>query len=218
YWQQYFDGDPNVLGTLLEVAWDPLGSRPPGEPEPDSVQHRVVGVMAESASDIHFPGIAVWIPVEPAVALQLIRSMFGSRAPAELLSGLSARSYVRRDAGVSVQALLNELNTRYSGENSPIDRLRSGYSMDAIDGIVSSFAEYRDTRRQLELFLLSSLLLAFVAALNVSLFLLARAPGRRREFGIRLAVGAPMRRLVRQVATESCLFIVVAAILGLVMS
>ena len=45
--------------------------------------------------------------------------------------------------------------------------------------------------------------LALVAAANVSLFLLARAPGRRRELGIRLAVGAPLKRVARQLATES---------------
>jgi hypothetical protein len=58
-------------------------------------------------------------------------------------------------------------------------------------------------------------LLALVAAANVSLFLLARAPGRRRELGIRLAVGAPLRRLARQLASEAGLLVVLATLIGL---
>jgi putative ABC transport system permease protein len=48
--------------------------------------------------------------------------------------------------------------------------------------------------------------------------LLARAPGRRRELGIRMAVGAPMRRLARQLATEAVSFVIVSALLGLISS
>src|SRR5690606_11523731 len=73
----------------------------------------------------------------------------------------------------------------------------------------------RAVERQLQLFLAGSLLLAFVAAANVSLFLLARAPGRRRELAIRMATGAPMKRLVRQLMTESSLLVIVAGALGL---
>src|SRR5690606_3767867 len=55
-----------------------------------------------------------------------------------------------------------------------------------------------------------------VAAANLSLFLLARAPGRRRELGIRLAVGAPKRRLTRQLGTEAGLLVVASGALGIV--
>src|SRR5690606_32034835 len=76
----------------------------------------------------------------------------------------------------------------------------------------------RNTQRQLQLFLGASVLLALVAAANVSLFLLARAPGRRRELGIRMAVGAPMTRLARQLASEAAVLVVAGGALGLIAS
>jgi ABC-type antimicrobial peptide transport system permease subunit len=68
------------------------------------------------------------------------------------------------------------------------------------------------------LFLAGSMLLTLTAACNVSLFLLSRAPGRRRELAIRMAVGALPARIARQLMTESGLLVVTAALLGLVAS
>lgn len=218
YWRRHFDADPGVLGTTLEIAPDPALLRaqiPPGRPLPDFAKRfRIVGVMAESMSK-HFPDVTVWVPVEAALSLITGPSFAaGMRtSDAEILQGLSDRSYVVPKPGVSVRAVSNELNARYADLELP-----ANYAIEAIGDVVASFAVYRDTRRQLELFLAASVLLALVAAVNVGLFLLARAPGRRRELGIRLAVGAPMRRLVRQLATESVLLIVVASVIGLALS
>jgi ABC-type antimicrobial peptide transport system permease subunit len=57
-----------------------------------------------------------------------------------------------------------------------------------------------------------------VAAANVSLFLLTRAPGRQRELGIRMSVGATLGRVARQVASEAAALVILAAMLGLVFS
>jgi hypothetical protein len=51
------------------------------------------------------------------------------------------------------------------------------FRLDAIGGIVRSIPAKRESARQLNVFLGGSILLALVAACNVSLFLLARAPG-----------------------------------------
>ena len=222
YWQTRFGGDPGVLGTSIEIARDPtrryqgptiLSST---EPEQESARFRIVGVMSKS-----LPGLpasqggilepAVWVPLVPAWAL--------FRGVPESLYQTTSRvaTYVRRAPGVTSEAVANELRARYD-EPDAIPGRSQGSQLDAIDGVVSSIVVQRDAKRQLGMFLVGSLLLALVAAANVSLFLLARAPGRRRELGIRMAVGAPMRRLMRLLSTEAGLLVVASAALGLIVS
>ena len=61
-------------------------------------------------------------------------------------------------------------------------------------------------------------LLLLIASLNVANLVLARAAARRREFGVRLAIGASQSALIRQLLTESAAVVGAAAMLGVLVA
>ncbi len=209
YWREKLGGDPDVLDTTLEVTLRGgtiFGPNGPEQPDPETADYRIIGVVAAEMGGLQNDQVAYWLPLE-----RVAPTLYGDATTARTRV---FQTFARTAAGVSPTALADQLNARYLGEAQQL-RLQPGFRLDAISGIVRNMNQQRDMQRPLNLFMVGSLLLALVAAANVSLFLLARAPGRRRELGIRLAVGAPLRRLARQLASEAGLLVILAALIGL---
>lgn len=227
-WQKRYAGRPDVLGKTIEIEGQspvmiPVNvsgmPRQESDAEKPPRDFRIVGVMGREFTgtlpsqekQLH---TMFWMPVERGLQLSLPPELLNQSAIR--MQATVMRGIARLKRGSSTKAAIRELEGRYGQEE--FLRTRPGAKYEVMDRIVQNVFVQADTKRQLQLFLGGSVLLALVAAANISLFLLARAPGRRRELGIRMAVGAPMKRLMRQLASEAAVLVLAAAALGVTLS
>ena len=208
FWLREFMGDPSILGTEIDIAGRFEGFRSlesaANEEELVSERFRIVGVMGPALPGILGPA-DFWMPYERAIPL------YYSNAGSRLDMPMMCLARVRGDLGdLSVSHYLDSFSR---GVDLPV-----GSRLDAIEGVVRDIGVHRDFVRHLQILLIGSVLLALCASCNLALFILARAPARTRELGIRMAVGATLRHIVLQLARESVAIVSIAAALALALS
>lgn len=208
FWQDLLEGRSDVIGETLRILPPPILGGASGAQGGSDHDYRIIGVFAPSMTGSFGTNTSLWVPFEqmtaisPGAAQMLRRSL--------MLSGL-LRSENRANAAV----IQSELNHRIAEREQLVASLRTFH---VVPGVIRNFSVHGEAEKQVLVLLGGSAFLVLVAATNVSLFLLCRAPRRRRELAVRNAVGATRKRLVRQLATEVALFAVVATILGVVIS
>jgi putative ABC transport system permease protein len=198
-WRHRFGGDPTIVGRTIRQA---------GQSVRD---YTVVGVMPRgfnfpfsvpSAVTLPTHQMPYWIPV-------------GADPLRESRDGMRCLVVGRLKPGVSVaqaQADLDSVAERIERE-SP--KTNTGVRVRVVP-----FAHYVMGRaRPAMLIMLGAVgLLVLLACANIANLLLARAVGRRRETGIRLALGAARGRLLRQWLTESLLLAIAGGAAGLLLA
>jgi predicted permease len=184
-WQSQFGGHPDAIGRTVQVNGTPL---------------TVVGVAGPDFRGVLLPvRTELWVPVANYPRLVPSESdfflgwdnldwlvPFGRLAP-----GIS----VVRAGGV-VDAAAHTIAADF-----PVERVVTGGRLHRMTGLPVSLRA--PVAWFFALLLATAALLLFVASVNVSGMLLARAPGRRREMAVRVAVGAGRGRLMRMLMTES---------------
>ena len=181
-WRQRFNGDPRVLGRDLLM---------------DGREFTIVGVYPsvraarlpnELATGLH---TQIWLPLR-----------LDEKSAERDLHFLSVIGQARAGVGIPlVISGMRGIGRALIDENIT----RNGI---AVEGLNENLT--RDAQRPLTLLLAAVALLLLISCANVANLLLARAAARRREFAIRLSLGAARSRLVTQLLVES----VVRAIVG----
>lgn len=199
FWQRRFGGARDVVGRTLRVDDLPLeiaGVAPP----------RFVGTEGGE-------GTTLWLPLAAYPALQAGSGAASTgddrgflRAVARLRPGVTAKSATPVVAGIAARAVPAGRQGAAGADVAPL--LASNSRVSSGDDLVVSAAASGAL----------ALLVLLVTCTTVSALLVGLAVARRREIAVRLALGAPRRRLVRQLLTESVLLAVVAAALGLVLT
>ena len=205
FWQEEFALDPRVLGKTLRIEGMPF---------------TVVGVTEE-----RFHGLLLGFPPKISFPLSQLPDLEKPGAPpfywaqvlARMKQGVTARQ---------VNAKLAAEWRRLLDRSFPHSRFEGAQRQELLSQpvIVTSGANGLDYalrdrfRRPLAGLLAISALVLLVACTNVASLLLARGLERRREIGVRLALGAGRGRIARQLIAESALLMVAGSICALALS
>lgn len=197
-WQEHFGGDKNILGKTIEINQLPyaiVGVAPRG----------FVGCKSGLRTDIWLPLGEVrrvwgWDPVDH-------RDRSWLQVVGVLQPGVNQRT-AQNELSVIMQGIVARYPTDHQGNNT--------VSLDPLWRSPFGANVYLAGTLPILLALASALLL--LACANVANLLLVRTVSRRREFAIRLSMGAGRWRLVRQLIAENVLVSLAGGTLALLMT
>ncbi len=186
-WQRYFAGDPGIIGRTVRV---------------NEMTFDVLGVMPAGFRGLGIDPPDFWMPL--ALAGDLGRGADGA-LPVDIVGRL--RPGMSQGEAL---ARLGAWDMRRSAETTGV-RPAAGLVIEPRQGKVPLSVDTMLTF--LPLFFAFGLIL-LIGCANVANLLFARGVARQREIGIRFAIGASRRRVVRQLLTESMVLALAAAAFG----
>jgi predicted permease len=196
FWRRNFGSDPNIIGRKMRLDNDMytiVGVMPPGFRHPGPTLNTDVEVWIATG----FKGLP--FPVPPVRSMRMVPG-----AIARLNPGLTvAQAQAKLDAYVS--RLSREYPSDYPAAAAWALRL-----VPVKDDLIGPL------RTQSFILFGAVGFVLLIACVNIANLFLARSSGRRREFAIRLAMGASRARLARQLLTETTFLSLISGVIAMV--
>lgn len=212
FWQRRFGLDPAIVGKTLRL---------------ENAVVTIVGVAPREFTGFQVGSCPdLWLPLQATVLVE-------GKGRAELMTSTSsqwlrlmgrlkpgvAMEQARAELDVAFQRLISEMGAR-AARFLPEKQLQE-FMKQRVE-LVTGGAGYSDVgwglQRPLLILMAMVGLVLLVACANLAGLLLMRGVARRREFGVRAALGAGRWALIRQLATESLLLAFLGGALGLLVA
>ena len=195
-WTSAFGTDSSVIGLRINL---------------NGSAFTVVGVAREGFGGLTSSPFDFWVPLTSSAPITSPESRFRRQNIEGLSVIVRLAPSVSRDRGIAqvlarMQAATADLPTLERATS--VTLIPKGTSIPINPETIAIFAPV----------VTAFALVLLIACANVANIMLARGMARQREIGIRLALGAGRRRLIRQLVTEAMVLSVPAGVLGFVVS
>ena len=199
-WQQRFGSDPNIAGKTVR-----LNNRP----------YEVIGVAPDYFTGTKFAlALDFWTPISMAEDIRRSPDLLVDRGSHWMnVVGRLKPGVTLEQASAEMSAIAVRLNEAYPNDRASSTRATV---MNEVEGRFEDMGGVFRSGGAIAMAISGLILL--IACANVANLMLARAAARRKEIGIRLALGANRVRLIRQLLTESLLLAVMGGGLGLLLA
>ena len=197
-WQKRFAGDPSIIGQKILLNTHPftiVGVAPAG----------FVGTEVAYAPEF-------WVPLMMAKQIEPGSTWLDARMDDNLFAiGRLKPGITVEQAKAELDAVTAQMAKEHPKENAGrrVLLMPPGLFIPDIRNSIFAFSG---------LLAVVGALVLLLACVNLANLLLARATERRKEIGIRLAIGASRSRLVRQLLTESVLLSFLGGTVGLLLA
>jgi predicted permease len=203
FWQQRFGSDSNIIGKTIIL---------------NGSSFTIVGVAPPK-----FEGVDISWGAQPELWVPLSMQTAVTSTHADLLNKPNA-SWLLVIGRLKPDMQPSQAESEIKVLAQQLDQLRRGKSSDRIAIVIPTSGarfwpeDHNSVVQVLWLLAVATGFVLMIACANVANLLLARTAGRKREIGIRIALGASRARIIRQFLIESALLSLLGSMIGLLLA
>ncbi|MGA7556079.1 MAG: ABC transporter permease, partial [Candidatus Acidiferrales bacterium] len=188
FWKNEYHSDPHVLGKTMNI---------------EGVVSTIVGVMPQGFAPFYGFPIDVWQPINPANPRYNARFDHWLMPVGRLKPGVTL-AQAQADMDVVARRLAQDYPATNKGLGDKVIPLQQDL--------------YRGAGSALYPLLGAVAFVLLIACVNVANLMQFRTETRRKEYALRMSLGAERRRLVQQLLTESALLALAGGLLGTILT